>query len=486
MYFFVVFSIFLLCISNTIKELQNDTFYIIKLGEFISKNGVDLLDHYCWITDLSYTYPHWLYDLFLYMVYINFDFLGVYISVMIFFILLIFSIYFINLKFNKNNFMAIFVSFISIACLIPFVTARAQLITIILFLWQIYFIEKLIELGKKRYLCYLILISLLVANLHATIWLFSFILYLPFFAEHFIYLFVYSKFNKKIFKNSKILINKILNFKMLLLSFLLSFSVGIFTPSRICYSYVFRVMLGNSQIYIDEHAPLVITDHVCFMIFIFITLLILIFTTTKIKLRELFMICGIIFMSLISARHIIFFYTIGLFYISILCVRYFLEINDVTFDIMGNFIFNNNVIYLSSILIICIVSFFRFNFNYKQHYIPTDIYPIEAVKYIKSNLDINEINLYNNYNFGSYLLFNDIPVFIDSRCDLYLKEFNGLDYSIFDDSVNIEYVYEKKFEKYGVTHVLLYKKEIFSKILKKDSNYDVVYKDKYFILFAKK
>ena len=73
-----VFSIILLCIAVTVREFQNDTFYIIKLGDYIFHNGVDLIDHYSWVTDLLYTYPHWLYDLFIYIVYSNLGFVGVY------------------------------------------------------------------------------------------------------------------------------------------------------------------------------------------------------------------------------------------------------------------------------------------------------------------------------------------------------------------------------------------------------------------------
>ena len=48
------------------------------------------------------------------------------------------------------------------------------------------------------------------------------------------------------------------------------------------------------------------------------------------------------------------------------------------------------------------------------------------LKYIKENLDVNSIKLFNEYNYGSYLLFEGIPVFIDSRADLYAPEFNGV------------------------------------------------------------
>ena len=93
--------------------------------------------------------------------------------------------------------------------------------------------------------------------------------------------------------------------------------------------------------------------------------------------------------------------------------------------------------------------------------------------------------MYNCYDYGSYLLFNDIPVFIDARCDLYLKEFNGMGYSIFDKMENISRNYEKDFEKYEVTYVLVSKKETIFLVLSKDSHYRVLYNDKYFTLFEK-
>ena len=52
---------------------------------------------------------------------------------------------------------------------------------------------------------------------------------------------------------------------------------------------------------------------------------------------------------------------------------------------------------------------------------------------IKEKLDKKNIKLFNEYNYGSYLLYRGIPVFIDSRADLYTKQFSGFDYDIFDD-----------------------------------------------------
>lgn len=485
-----VFAIILLCIGVTIKELENDTFYIIKLGEYIVSHGIDMKDHFSWISNLSYTYPHWLYDVILYFIYFNFGLFGIYVSVIFLFIVLVLCIYFVNLKLTKNDFMSCFVSIISLICLGigGFATARAQLITAILFLLEVFCLERLVFSGNKKYVFFLALISLLVANLHATVWLFYFILYLPFIGQYVIYKIVnlnHKRFSFK--KNNKLIIDHISHFKMLVFSMIISILMGFFSPSKVCFYYVFKIMQGNSQNYIVEHAPLIVIQNPFFIIFILVVLFILIFSNTKIYLKELFMIGGLAFMSLFSARHVNLFYIIGGLYLSILCCRYFKTNHDHTLDILLHFIIHNKIFYFSLFFIVIVVSYFKFQNNWNCSYINNELYPIEAVNFILNDdsLDLDTIHLYNNYNIGSYLLFRDIPVFIDSRCDLYLPEFNGFNYSIFDDAVNIIYDYEEKFQFYGVTHVLVSNKDILCKLLLKDQNYNIIYQDKYFVLFEK-
>ena len=58
-----------LAIILTTRELQNDTFYTIKVGQTIFNNGIDMKEHFSFIPNLAYTYPHWLYDLAIYFIY---------------------------------------------------------------------------------------------------------------------------------------------------------------------------------------------------------------------------------------------------------------------------------------------------------------------------------------------------------------------------------------------------------------------------------
>lgn len=485
----ILFSIIWLCVVCTSKSFENDTFYVIKLGDYIYHNGIDMLDHYSFINNLSYTYPHWLYDLFLYLIYNAFGYFGVYISNIIFFIILIFSFYYICLKMVKNEFISGFTSLILILILSSFVSARAQIISITLFLWEFYFINKLNNTGKKKYMFYLFIICILLANIHATIWPMFFILFLP-------YLFEYILFNirnkihisrdkiwKCIFSRIDIINNK--NFKILIITFIISLFLGIFSPSKICYTYVFKIMGGSSQLYIDEHLPLVIYKEPGFCLFFLLFVFIMIISKLKIDISDLCMILGISFMAISSSRHLIFFYTIALLLILKLCDIFIDSIEDKSFDILIRYICNKYV-YVMLLLFISICSIYKFVDNKNESFVPSDEYPVEAVKYIKNNLDYRNIKIFNDYNYGSYLLFNDIPVFIDSRSDLYMKQFNpNLKYDIFNDYINIVYNYEDKFDYYGIEYVLEYRNSKLSLILYKDSNYQVLYSDEYFVLFKK-
>ena len=126
------------------------------------------------------------------------------------------------------------------------------------------------------------------------------------------------------------------------------------------------------------------------------------------------------------------------------------------------------------------------NRYHNEEYIDKKFYPVDALNYIKENIAIDKMRIFNEYNFGSYLLFNDIPVFIDSRADLYTKQFSGLDYDILDDFEFMPEFYQEKFEFYNITHVLIYKENNqFYNMLNNDINYSILYEDEYFALFKR-
>jgi len=130
---------------------------------------------------------------------------------------------------------------------------------------------------------------------------------------------------------------------------------------------------------------------------------------------------------------------------------------------------------------------FQINKTKNDEIVSNKTYPIEATKYVKEHIDINKMKLFNEYNFGSYLLYQDVPVFIDSRADVYDPAFNGWEDDIFNDFLNISDAnnYEEKFNHYGITHLLIYKNSVLGKVLRKDTKYKELFSDSNFVIYER-
>ena len=83
-------------------------------------------------------------------------------------------------------------------------------------------------------------------------------------------------------------------------------------------------------------------------------------------------------------------------------------------------------------------------------------------------------------------------MFIDSRADLYAPEFNkqvgddGRD--IFTDYINTSQIstyYENTFEKYQITHVIIYKNSKINMFISRDSKYKELYSDEKFVIYER-
>lgn len=535
---FLILSIILLaifCIAITPKTLQNDTFYTIKVGEQITKTGIDMQDHFSWHQDLAYTYPHWLYDLITYYIYSGFGMQGIYVTTCILSVILGLSLYFTNTKIAKNKFLSFTLSAIVIYLLKDYIAARAQLITFILFIWIIYFIENFIKNRKVKYGVGIILISILIANLHVAVWPFMFILFLPYVGEYIIALIaeiaiyrkisiavlkiaikiltkreknvdkLQEKLNKIEQKNEKIKekreenlknpykikLEKNPNIKWLILVMIICAFTGLLTPlGDTPYTYLYKTMQGNTTENINEHLPMTLSEDHNALAAIVLILAIMTFTKTKIRLRDLFMIGGLCYLMLATKRQFTMFCIIGIFIVNkMICDL----INIYTKKGLQNRdtkMYSSKIIWVLMIVIMLISSKNLWEDKKGNEYIEEKTYPVQAADFILNNIDLTKAKFYNEYNYGSYLIYRGIPVFIDSRADLYAPEFSGKKDDIFMDFINVSSIgtfYEDTFKKYGITHVIMYKNAKINMIIKKtkDSNYNKLYEDKHFVIYER-
>ena len=480
-----IFITILFAISISPKTLQNDTFYTIKIGELIVKNkNIDMLEHFSWHSNLKYTYPHWLYDVIIYLIYNIGGMVGIYISTCIFAAILGIVFFSVNVKINKNQILSFFMTILGLYMLKSFIAARAQLVTYILFILQIYSMEKLLETGKKRYGIYLIIDSLLVANLHVAVWPFSFVLYLPYMAEYFIACL------KKKENNSKIIINKNPNTKILIVFMICCILTGIFTPlGDTPYTYLIKTMKGTTTNFILEHQPMILINNIDVICVLIVLFGLLMFTDAKIEMSDLFMICGLIILMLYSGRQKSIFIIIGLICINRIISEFCNSHNSSIDKQLVEAIMRKSVI---AIIIICfiIVDFCLIFEKRNDQYVDEKTYPVEMSNYILDyfkETGFYNVRIFNEYNYGSYLLYRGIPVFIDSRADLYSPEFNS-GVNVFEDSESVgsfEMDIDEFVEKYNITHIILSNQSQLNKVLKKieGTKYKLVKEDENFSFY---
>ena len=149
-----------------------------------------------------------------------------------------------------------------------------------------------------------------------------------------------------------------------------------------------------------------------------------------------------------------------------------------------------------TVLLVILLSFIMYKGKINNEFVNSSSYPVKAADYILEELDINNMRLFNEYNYGSYLLYRGIPVFIDSRADLYAPEFNGKKNAdgkydgrdIFSDYINTSNItkyYEETFEKYKITHVILKTNTKLNMLISRDENYKELYKDNSFVIYER-
>ena len=338
-------------------------------------------------------------------------------------------LYVTNVKINKNNLFSFILTIAVMALMKDFIAARAQLVTFILFVTEILFIECFLDTKKKRYVIGLMLISTLIANLHAAVFYVFFIFFMPYIAEYLIIVLRNSNFtyklqirnlNRKIAKlskkennNEKIekLKEKLLKTeerlrkheeinkrreenpykiklvkrdaaKWLILIAVLCFLTGLLTPiGNEPYTHIIKLMTGNTTHNISEHQPLVLWNSTEVLISLLVLLSLLIFTDTKITLKDLFMLSGLIMLTFMARRQFSLLLIIGVFSLTkLICdlvSKYdkdgVKEFTEIMLTLPGKFI---------TILLVVLCSYVLFKDKIDADYINAKSYPVELSNYI--------------------------------------------------------------------------------------------------------
>lgn len=530
----VVIAIIFLAAAFIPKSLQEDTFYMIKVGEYICQNGMGVvaerIEPFAWHEGMIYTYPHWLLDIIFYLIYNVFQFTGIYVFTVIFGIIIYLLVYITNVKACKNRIISAIITLATIYLFRGYITARAQIVTYFCCILTILFIERFLENPKRRYMVGLVIVPIILANCHAALFPMYFVLYLPYIAAYIMSFLTKEEILSKLlkFKNKrltklekkgkiekvekiktkiekiqekletikvenktktrKVIIERNENVKYLILLCIACIITGFITPLRdIPFTYTIKSLKGNTMNFISEHQAVALTKMPS-LIVSFVVLAITLFSTkTKIKLQDLFMVIGMSILAIISYKQF------PIFWIGVMCIinkLIFMMIDEKKLEkikkIETKVLSFMGMVY--TIMIIIIIFLYNYKSISKQSYVNTNDYPVVAAEWMKNNIDMDKMYLFNDFNYGSYLLFKDIPVFIDGRADAYDPVFNGMNEDPFLDYMltsSGQKWYGDTFKKYNITHIITTKDSLLDMLLQRNIVYKNIYNDGSFVIYER-
>ena len=484
---YIVFSMLLIVIilMTVTKEMQNDTFFTIATGEHILQEGYDNVDHLTWHENLGFYKLRWAFDVAIAFIYNTFGFAGIYAFVVIIASLTVLSLFNILLK-QKNNIVLSFIATVISMLLMTSnwsFTARGQIISYLLLLLEIYFIEKLISTKQKRYYIIFFVMSALIVNFHASVWYMTIILVLPYLAEAIMHKIMKNKNLEK----SKIILEPI-SIKMLIIAILCLVLGSFISPiGTYTYTYMFKVIGGISSTFISELQQTDIISSIGMILGLIVIDILMLATKSKMKLSDILLFFGLYFMAILARRNQAFLYLIGTIPVVRLITNFF-ETYDTEniLEKLNNFFSKNWVLGCTTIVIVIGLSSNMVT-RIREKYVNERKYPVEAVNFIKENLDYKNLKIYNSFNYGSYLELSGIPAFVDSRSEIFTEEFNNV--TILKDWLetsrgNVNY--NDTFAKYEIDYAIVEDKEIINTYISADENYEKVFDDETFSIYMKK
>lgn len=483
-------------------QTDNDTYWIIKTGEYICKNGIPTKDFLTFHTDMDLVVQQWLSDVIFYKLYNAMGFLGPMLVVILMYCIFILLFKKLCMQISNKPIVASFATFAAALAMGDFFVTRPQIFTYSIILVELICLEKYIKSESVRYLIPLPVLSILVVNLHASMWTMLFIVLLPFLAN---------ALPIKI-KGKSIACCKLLP---LIIVMIIMAVCGLLTPYGIKgLSFLFTTSIGdkvNSSI--SELKPLTLSPSISSVSDFFelgvILAIYLFYKKGKTNLRYVLLTAGTALMMMMYIKLIPYFIICAipstLKYIDNINYRKIAEKliqKDQESRKAENKDNSKGLIKITVLLIIVfsvgIVGVLANScYNEISDFVKYDggdkatVALDKTINKMQADVDQSnvELKLYNGFNVGGYLEFKGYTTYIDARADSFVKEANH-EYDYLTEYMKLsdgKKNYKKVFKKYGFNYAIIDRsseKPIYINLMN-DGDYKLIYKNKYYAAFKK-
>ena len=466
----LILAIVLFTISIVKKTVTSrDTFSSISIGRaYLSGENLS------WSEKLKFVSPREIFDLSSACLYNKFGFDGIYIFTILIASIIGVTYYYILNKISNRKILNFTFTIIVLYFLRKDFTCREQLISNLLYIVGFYSIEQLLKTDKNKYLIILIITSFIFANIDSSRFLLYAIMFLPFLVEKILF----HTINLDIYEEL-VIENK--NIKKLVIAVIIIIIIcGLLLINSNNRSNTIKTIKDSFTLEVKD-ITFAVGVYLCSSIIFIIALLML--TKTKIRLTDAIFIFGFVFM-FFSLKTTYFYYLI-----STICIcrtiNILLDTYNINIQIKKDNI--NIIIFVLMYLIFIIYCITNIFVEISSLYIDERYYPNNAINYMLKHLDVNNINLYNEYNYGSYIELKGIKPFLSSQNERNILEHSKEDTKLSDYYLYItdeEFNYNTILDKYNINYLLLSKKN-YIKHMEENDDWNLKYEDKYFVLYEK-
>ena len=482
-------------------RIDNDTYWIIKTGEYICNNGIPTKDFLTMHKTMDLVVQQWAADVIFYKLYSLMGFIGPMLLVLVMYGVFLALMKKLCLQISNKPIMASIAAFVAGVSMTQFFVTRPQIFTYSIILIELLCLERFVKDGKYRHLAVLPVLSVLEVNLHASMWTMLFIILLPYFVN---------ALPLKI-KCRSIACCKLLP---LIVTAIVMGVAGLITPYGIKgLSFLFTTSIGNKvNSSIMELHPLTfklsldaMSDYVVLAI---VLCTYLFYKKGKTTIRYILLTVGTCAMMFTYIKLIPYF---------VICAIPTLLAYIDNVDFVGTFKRlvaedkkKNEEKKQSKLLIPITVTLITVFSIFIVGYVGQSIYS-EASKFIKNDgadkgiialdeaidamqtdidlCNVDDLRLFNGFNAGAYLEFKGYTTYIDPRADSFVEEANHeFDYlTEYSKVAKGEKNYKKVFDKYDFNYALVCRsseKPLYVN-LKNDKDYELIFKNKNYAVFKK-
>ena len=459
---YLLIPIFIGLLTST--ATGGDIWFIMNTGRYILNNGFPTIDPFTIHDGLSVVIQQWIPDIIFYK---SFDVLGktgIYLTVNLLNIYIVFITYKLLMLVSdkKRNLSVLITCIITTIYSLSFTIARPQMFSTSILITELYFLEKYFKTLNWKYLISLPILSILMINMHASMWLMLFCFWLTFFLNTFSYKIGKIKSEKR-------------NKKELLIFGILMMLCGLVNPYGYkAMTYVltsFGIPEINTMVS-EMNVPQIqsVLGLAIYIIIFSVYCIYMLFNKKEINSRHAFLLAGTTYLSIAAYRGYLFFLIGSIYPLAIYFNEKFYYINENKF---------NKKIYSLLILIVLLI-IIPLTIVIKNKYIIFENPKKKAIDYIyKNENEKQNIKIYCAYGGCDYSQWLGMKTYIDNRAEIFLKA-NNKKKDIFKEYYNLQYkkMYYKDFlEKYNFDYLIIDENDYLYQLMvnDKNDNYEIVY-----------